>query len=112
MEDTCRGFIALAKSPLTVGEEVNIATGTEVSMQQTLDTIAHLMGAEITWERDEARIRPASSEVFRLCGDNSKIKRLTNWEPRVSLEEGLHRTIEWFTKPENLSRYKTGIYNV
>ncbi|MDE5957358.1 MAG: NAD-dependent 4,6-dehydratase LegB [Muribaculaceae bacterium] len=110
--DTCRGFIEIARSPLTIGEEVNIATGREVTMQQTLDTIASLMGADVTWERDEARIRPSASEVFRLCGDNSKLKRLTGWSPEISLEEGLRRTIDWFTRPENLSRYKTGIYNV
>lgn len=110
--DTCRGFIEIARSPLTIGEEVNIATGREVTMQQTLDTIASLMGADVTWERDEARIRPSASEVFRLCGDNSKLKRLTGWSPEITLEEGLRRTIDWFTRPENLSRYKTGIYNV
>lgn len=110
--DTCRGFIEIARSPLTIGEEVNIATGREVTMQQTLDTIASLMGADVTWERDEARIRPSASEVFRLCGDNSKLKRLTGWSPEIPLEEGLRRTIDWFTRPENLSRYKTGIYNV
>lgn len=110
--DTCRGFIEIARSPLTIGEEVNIATGREVTMQQTLDTIASLMGADVTWERDEARIRPSASEVFRLCGDNSKLKRLTGWSPEISLEEGLRCTIDWFTRPENLSRYKTGIYNV
>lgn len=110
--DTCRGFIEIARSPLTIGEEVNIATGREVTMQQTLDTIASLMCADVTWQRDEARIRPSGSEVFRLCGDNSKLKRLTGWTPGVSLEEGLRHTIDWFTRPENLSRYKTGIYNV
>lgn len=110
--DTCRGFIEIARSPLTVGEEVNIATGTEVTMQQTLDTIARVMNADITWERDPARIRPSKSEVFRLCGDNTKIKNLTGWSPQVSLEEGLRRTVEWFTTPGNLAGYKTGIYNV
>lgn len=110
--DTCRGFIEIARSPLTVGEEVNIATGTEVTMQQTLDTIARLMEADITWERDPARIRPSKSEVFRLCGDNSKIKSLTGWTPQITLEEGLRRTIQWFTTPGNLAGYKTGIYNV
>lgn len=110
--DTARGFIALAKSDLTIGQEVNIASSTEVSMQQTLDTIASLMDADIVWEKDPARIRPASSEVFRLCGDNGKITQLTDWRPQISLEEGLKRTIEWFTNPANLSRYKAGIYNV
>lgn len=112
VEDTCRGFLEIAKSPLTVGEEINIATGTEVSMQETLDMIAEVMGADIRWIRDEARIRPAGSEVFRLCGDNSKIKALTGWRPQVTLKEGLRITAEWFTDPKNLGGYKTDIYNV
>lgn len=112
VKDTCAGFIAIAESDLTKGLEVNIATGREVSMQHTLDTIASLMGADITWQRDPQRIRPASSEVFRLCGDNSLITSLTDWRPQVSLEEGLKQTIDWFTNPENLSRYKADIYNV
>lgn len=109
--DTCAGFIALAKSPDTIGKEINIATGREVSMQQTLDTIASLMNADINWQRDPARIRPASSEVFRLLGDNTLITSLTDWRPKFTLEEGLQRTIQWFTNPENLKKYKPEIYN-
>lgn len=112
VKDTCRGFAAIADSPLTIGREVNIATGTEISMQDTLDTIARLMNAEVTWKRDPARIRPAGSEVFRLCGDNSVITELTDWRPQISLAEGLQATIDWFLNPENLSHYKPGIYNV
>lgn len=112
VEDTCRGFIALAKSPLTIGQEVNIATGTEISMADTLSTIARLMGADVEWVRDPARIRPSGSEVFRLCGDNTKIRELTGWHPLISIEEGLQRTIDWFTDPSNLALYKAGIYNV
>lgn len=112
VKDTAAGFIALARSPLAVGEEVNISTGTEISMEQTLSTIARLMNADVEWVRDPARIRPAGSEVFRLCGDNNKIKQLTDWHPRVSIEEGLRQTIDWFSKPENLARYKANIYNV
>lgn len=111
VEDTARGFLAIARSGETVGREVNIATATEVSMQQTLDTIARIMGADVTWQRDPERCRPAKSEVFRLCGDNTLIKTLTQWRPQVSLEEGLRRTVEWFSNPENLSKYKANIYN-
>lgn len=112
VKDTCRGFIALAESELTKGLEVNISTASEVSMQETLDTIASLMNSDIEWQRDPARIRPANSEVFRLCGDNTLITTLTSWRPEVSLREGLQQTINWFTNPANLARYKTGIYNV
>lgn len=109
--DTCRGFIALATAPGIEGRDINIATGTEVSMEQTLRTIARIMDADVEWVTDPARLRPSKSEVRRLCGDNTLITTLTDWRPRHSLEEGLRKTVEWFLKPENLARYKTDIYN-
>ena len=111
VEDTCRGFIALANTPGIEGREINIATGTEISMADTLKTIAKVMGRDVEFEVDPARIRPSASEVRRLCGDNTLIESLTDWRPQVSLEEGLRRTAEWFTKPENLANYKVDIYN-
>lgn len=111
VEDTCRGFIALAQTPGIEGREINIATGTEISMADTLDTIARVMGREVKFEVDPARLRPSASEVRRLCGDNTLITSLTAWRPQVSLEAGLRITAEWFLKPENLAGYKPGIYN-
>ena len=110
VEDTARGFLAIAKSDKTIGEEVNIATGTEVSMQQTLEMIAEVMNADVKFVRDEARIRPSNSEVFRLCGDNTKIKALTDWRPQVTLREGLTRTADWFRT--HMAGYKPQIYNL
>ena len=107
MEDTCRGFLALGRADGIEGEEINIATGTEVSMADTLRLIAELMQADVEYVVDPERLRPSKSEVFRLCGDNTKIESLTDWRPRISLEEGLRRTIEWFTDPANLCRYKS-----
>lgn len=109
--DTCRGFLALAETPGIEGSNINIATGVEVSMSDTFDMIARLMNADVEYVVDPERIRPSKSEVRRLCGDNSLITSLTDWRPRVSLAEGLGKTIEWFTDLANLSRYKTNIYN-
>jgi len=61
---------------------------------------------------EEVRLRPEKSEVERLLGSNNKIRKLTNWEPQYSLEEGLKLTIEWFKNKENLKLYKPEIYNV
>ena len=110
--DTAAGFIALAKSSDTIGKEINIATGREVSMAYTLQTIANLMGVDVKWVTDPQRLRPSGSEVFRLLGDNSLITSLTGWHPQYTLEEGLKKTIEWFTDSKNLNNYKSGIYNV
>lgn len=112
VKDTAAGFIALGRTEGIEGKEINIATGTEVSMKETLETIARLMNADVKYVVDPARLRPSGSEVFRLCGDNTLIKSLTDWHPRYDLEKGLSETIEWFTKKENLAKYKSVIYNV
>lgn len=110
--DTARGFVALAEAPDEVlGRDINIATGTEVSMKTTLETIAALMNADVEYVTDPQRLRPSKSEVFRLCGDNTLITTLTDWRPKWDLERGLRATIDWFSKPENLAKYKTDIYN-
>ncbi len=110
--DTARGFLALAEAGSEIdGMEINIATGTEISMAETLDLIAELMDADVTYTVDPQRLRPGKSEVFRLCGDNTLITSLTGWKPEYTLAAGLEETIRWFTKKENLARYKSGIYN-
>ncbi len=111
VEDTCRGFLALALTPGIEGREINIATGTEISMGDTLQTIAEIMNEDVRYVTDPARLRPEGSEVMQLCGDNRLITSLTSWRPQVSLHEGLSRTVEWFTNPDNLKRYKPDIYN-
>lgn len=111
VKDTCRGFLALGTAQGIEGRDINIATGTEVTMKETLETIARLMGEDVEYVVDPQRLRPAKSEVFRLCGDNTLIKSLTDWRPQYTLETGLKETIDWFTCKENLARYKTDIYN-
>lgn len=111
VEDTARGFLSIATAPDVEGQEINIATGREVTMAETLQTIANLMGADVSWVTDPARLRPSKSEVRRLLGDSTKLRELTGWAPRHTLESGLKETIDWFTKPENLARYKADIYN-
>lgn len=111
--DTARGFLAIARADIekVMGQELNIASDYEISMADTLGIIAELMHWKGSYEVDPERLRPGKSEVRRLWGANAKIRRLTDWKPEVDIREGLRRTIEWFTNPENLQRYKTDIYN-
>lgn len=111
VKDTAQGFIALGEASGIEGRDINIATGTEVSMERTLAIIAELMQSDVRYVVDPERLRPGKSEVFRLCGDNTLISELTGWHPSYSLHEGLKATIDWFVKPENLAKYKTDIYN-
>lgn len=110
--DTCNGFIALAKSEQAIGETVNIGSGYEYSIGHVLNLIRDIMNAQVEFVTDEQRIRPENSEVHRLCCDNKKMKDLTGFESKYSLEEGLEKTIQWILQPENLSKYKADIYNV
>ncbi len=109
--DTVEGFLSVAQSPASAGEVVNVGSGAEISIGDLARRIARLCGRpEVRIEEDPARLRPEKSEVMRLLCDRSKAKKLLSWEPRVGLDEGLARTIEWF-RP-NLGQYKTGLYNV
>jgi NAD dependent epimerase/dehydratase len=112
VEDTCRGFIALAEENITIGETVNIGSNFEISIADTLNVIKELMHSDVKFITDEQRIRPEKSEVFRLWCDNYKIENLTGFKPEVHIREGLKRTIDWIMLPEHIKIYKSEIYNV
>lgn len=112
VKDTCRGFIELASCEAAIGQEVNVCSNYEISMRDTFNLIAQLMKADVKFEEDSQRLRPKNSEVFRLWGDNSKIKELTGFTPSYTIEQGLKETINWFTNPANLKKYKATIYNL
>lgn len=110
--DTAEGFCQLAECDESVGKEINICSNYEISMRDTLKLIAKIMGAEVTFVEEAQRIRPANSEVFRLWGDNAQIRALTGFVPQYTLEQGLAKTVEWFSNKDNLTKYKADIYNV
>jgi NAD dependent epimerase/dehydratase len=116
VKDTVRGFIAVAESDNSVGEVINIGSNYEITIGETVELIAEVMGAKIQIETDQARLRPEKSEVERLWADNAKAKSILGWEPlyggRDGLKRGLQDTAEWFTNPQNLQRYKADIYNI
>ncbi|MBR5331976.1 MAG: NAD-dependent 4,6-dehydratase LegB [Muribaculaceae bacterium] len=112
VKDTCRGFIQLADCDEAIGQEVNVCSNYEISMRDTLNLIADIMGKEVKFIEDTQRLRPKNSEVFRLWGDNTKIKGLTGFEPEYDIRRGLEETIKWFTNEDNLKKYKSNIYNV
>ncbi|MCC7573103.1 MAG: NAD-dependent 4,6-dehydratase LegB [Candidatus Methanofastidiosum sp.] len=110
VKDTVQGFVDIANSDKTIGHEINIATQHEISIGQLAQELINQINPDARIICDEQRLRPKKSEVNRLLGSNEKIKRLTNWEPRYSLKEGLAETIAFFK--QNLTRYKANIYNI
>jgi len=96
----------------TIGETINIGSNFEISVGDTLNLIKELMNSDVKFVIDEQRIRPEKSEVFRLWCDNTKIEKLTGFNPQVGIKEGLQKTIDWIVRPNNLKRYKSDIYNI
>ncbi len=116
VSDTCQGFIAVAECDAAVGRVVNIGSNYEISVGDTARTIARVMGTAIDVVSDEQRVRPAGSEVERLWADNTLARELCGFSPAygglAGFERGLALTVEWFSRPENLARYKAGLYNI
>ena len=116
VQDTVSGFIAMLHSDKAVGEVINIGSNYEISIGETAQLIAEVMGSSISIETDNVRLRPENSEVERLWADNQKAQRLLNWKPsygaREGFKRGLQETVEWFTNADNLKRYKADIYNI
>ena len=112
VEDTCRGFMSILQEEETIGECINIGSNTEISVMDALNLIKEIMNSDVDFVSDNQRIRPKKSEVFRLCCDNTKLRKFTNFKSKFDLRAGLAETIHWIKKPENLKKYKSNIYNV
>lgn len=108
--DTAKGFIQVALSQNSVGETMNLGFGKGYSIEEIYKMIGEITGIKKIIKLDKSRVRPSKSEVWELVCDNTKIKKLTGWEPKVGFKEGLAETINYMKY--NLSRYKPEIYNV
>ncbi|EMN24200.1 NAD-dependent 4,6-dehydratase LegB [Leptospira kirschneri] len=116
VKDTVAGFIAALNSDVSVGEVINLGGNYEISVGDTVRLIAEVMKVSVEIESDDQRLRPEKSEVERLWASNQKAKDLINWSPeyggREGFKRGLSETIDWFSDINNLSFYKTDIYNI
>ena len=110
VKDTAAGFIAIAESDKTIGQEINIATQREISIGDLAKEIIAQINPDAKIVCDEQRLRPEKSEVNRLLGANAKIKELTDWKQQYTFEQGITETIAWIR--QNMDAYKTDIYNV
>ncbi|MBI4375873.1 MAG: SDR family NAD(P)-dependent oxidoreductase [Elusimicrobia bacterium] len=108
--DTVQGFLAVARSPKSAGEDFNLGSGRGVTVEETARLLMRLVGRNVPFATDKARLRPSKSEVLRLICDNGKARKMLGWRPRWTLQEGLAATIGYVR--ENLQDYKSGLYNV
>ena len=96
VSDTVAGFIAAAEAGAdAIGTEINLGTGRDISIGEIAATIRDAIDPRISIENDAARLRPDASEVMRLVSENRLAGALLGWMPKVSLEEGISRTIAW-----------------
>ncbi len=112
VKDTVNGFVEIAKSDSLIGQEVNIATNSEITVGDLAQNLINIINPKAKIVSDDIRLRPEKSEVERLFGSNEMILQHTNWRQKYSLEDGLKETIEWFRDSKNLRLYKADIYNV
>ena len=110
ISDTVDGFIKVASVPESIGDVINLGSNFEISIEDLAKKIILLVGRKVKISSAKERIRPNKSEVERLFADNSKAKKIISWNPKIKMDEGLEKTIEWCKK--NIQFYKTNIYNI
>lgn len=110
VKDTANGFLEIYKSNKTIGEEINISSGIEISIGDMAKELINQINPKARIILDEDRVRPEKSEVERLLGDNSRLKKLTSWEQRFGFKKGISLTIDFLRN--NHEKYKAGIYNI
>jgi NAD dependent epimerase/dehydratase len=108
VEDTVAGMLAAADSDAAIGRTIQLGTGEDVAIGDIVELVGDILGRKLEVELDEARVRPAASEVERLISDPSLAQELTGWSAEVDLREGLARTLDWIAS--NTQRYRTNDY--
>lgn len=110
VRDTVNGFICAAEAEDVLGQELNLGTGTDISIGELARQIIRLVGRPVEIVTESERMRPEKSEVMRLLSDNGLARRVLDWEPTYSLEEGLRETIAWIG--EHMDFYHVGQYEI
>lgn len=110
VDDTVNGFLCAAMAGNVEGCTFNLGTGEAVSIGDLSAKIIQKVGTHVKVKADAARLRPRKSEVKRLLSDNSLAREKLGWNPVVSLDDGLDKTIFWIR--ENLNHYRVGIYEL
>jgi NAD dependent epimerase/dehydratase len=109
ISDTIEGFLRIAECDRAIGEVVNLGSGKAVSINEVVTRVGAILGRSLPILSEPSRLRPVHSEVGVLAADNHKAATLLGWQPTVSLEEGLRKTLDWIDR--HLSSYKAERYH-
>ena len=110
VKDTAAGFMAIADCEAAVGQEINIATGQEISIGDLANELIRQINPQAKIVCESERLRPEKSEVNRLLGDATKLRQMTGWKPAYTFEQGLAETIAWIR--EYMDSFRTGVYSL
>jgi NAD dependent epimerase/dehydratase len=111
VEDTARAFLAVARTEACIGTVTNIGNGSGISIGDLARLMAEIAGVDdLVIDVEPERLRPEASEVMELVADATNARRRTGWEPRVSLQVGLERVLEYIRAHPgryDITRYTT-----
>jgi dTDP-glucose 4,6-dehydratase len=110
VDDTVNGFLCAAVAKDVEGCTFNLGTGNAITIGELSEKIIQKVGSQVKVEMETSRLRPQKSEVKRLLSDNSLARERLNWEPMISLDDGLEKTVSWVR--ENLNHYHIGTYEL
>ena len=116
VQDTVRGFLLAIGNKKTLGQTINIGSNFEISVGETVNVISELMNFKPEVRQINNRIRTKKSEVERLFACNKKAALIMGWKPKYGningFKKGLEKTIEWFSRIENLSNFNSNLYAI
>ncbi len=93
VRDVVRAYVLLIEKGIP-GETYNVGSGYAISIREILDSIIALSPCDITVEVDANKLRPVDVPI--IAADISKIRELTGWEPRISLEQTIKETLDYW----------------
>lgn len=108
--DTANGFVRVAEADNVLGQEINLGNDDTIRIGDLAEKIFKIIGKTPKIITDQQRVRPGKSEVMKLWASHQKAKELIGWEPQITLDEGLKRTIEWLSS--HLDLYRPDQYTV
>jgi len=109
ISDTVNAFVSMAENEQAIGQVINIGSGQAVSVGEIVERIGSILGRRLMVSPESDRLRPDRSEVGLLMADHRKAASLLNWQTKISLDEGLKKTIDWIER--HLHLYKVQLYN-
>ena len=108
VDDICNAFYELYRTKKTIGEIINVGSNYNLSVKNLAMKILKIMGLNYKIKSVKFKKRPEKSEVFHLKCNNNKIKKFTHWRQKTKLDQGLKKTIKWFS--ENYDAEKDTYY--